>query len=360
MRGLRGALPLVRELDPTLAAAWRRLAAEALEPNPFAAPALARAAADALPAAHADRLLVVCDGDRLVLALPVRPRRRYRRAPVRTLLACGHQHAFLDTPLVDPATDPVAAAACALQTAAGSGGWLMFERLPADGPVRAALDAAITRRGARTRVLTADARPMVHRRDEATYLEGRLSTQRRKALRKARRRLEAELGPLSVRDLAGDGVEPLLALERAGWKGRAGTALASVPGDERFFRAAMGAAAREQAVQGWVLEAGGRPVAALSAVIDGRGAFHLKTAYDETLARVSPGLQLEVAVLEAFHEDPRLDWIDSCAIEDGPSALLYPDRRRIEALLVVLGGPVASAAAAAVAQVAARRAQPPA
>lgn len=340
---MRGELLSIRDLDEPTLAAWRALSAGALEPNPFFEPELAVAAARHLPGGEGDRLLAVRDGDSLLLALPVRARRSYRRVPLGALLAWGHTHSYLDLPLIAPG-DPVAAVECALDVASAVGSrWLVLERAPGDGACREAIDAALERRGETAVALTRLQRPVVRRRPQATYLDGRLSAKRRKNLRRQLRRLGETLGPVTVRDLAPEDFEGaldrFLALEQAGWKGEAGTAVADEPDDAAYLRAGMGALARAGRVQAWVLEAGETTVAVLLAVVGGGAAFHFKTAYDEAHARLSPGTQLEVAVLDAFHTDPALGWIDSCtASEDTPSGLLYPDRRPIEALIVPLGG----------------------
>lgn len=332
---MRGVLLPIRGLDDAVTAGWRKLAASALEPNPFFDPALAAAAARHLPGGEQDRLLAVFDGEAMVLALPVRRTGRYRRVPMPTFVGWGHAHAYLDTPLLAGA-DPVGAFACALDVAAGAGARrLVLERSPGDGPVRRALDAALAHRGGQATA------PVMRRREAPTYLEGRLSGQRRKNLRRQRRRLEEHLGQVAIRDLAGQGLEAglerFLTMEQAGWKGRKGTALACADGDARFFREGMGAFARVGGAQVWSLEAGDTTVATLCAVVSGRAAFHLKTAYDERHARFSPGIQLELGIMEAFHDDAQLDWIDSCtADEDSPSGLLYPDRRPMQVLVVAL------------------------
>ncbi len=107
-------------------------------------------------------------------------------------------------------------------------------------------------------------------------------------------------------------------------------------------------AGRRGRVQLWELGTRSTVAAALCAVVEGEGVFHLKTAYDERFASSSPGVQLEVAALEAFHDDPRLQWIDSCAggRATTPSARLYPDRRSMERVLVPLGGTASRLAAA--------------
>lgn len=170
-------------------AAWRELAATALEPNPFFAPEMASAAARHLPLGKADRLLAVHDGDRLALALPVRRVASYRRVPIPTVVTWGHAHSFLDTPLV-AAADPARAVETALDVLRTAGvGWLALERLPADGPVRGVLDAALEARRISPRTLQEHERPVVRRRADPTYLDGRLSARRRKRLRSQRRGL---------------------------------------------------------------------------------------------------------------------------------------------------------------------------
>ena len=343
---MRAGLVAIRDADAALLARWHDLAERAAEPNPFFAPGMALAAARELPGGDADRLVTVMDGRELVFALPVRPARHYRRIPVRTVRAWGHPYAFLDSPLV--AGDPARCWEAALGALRGTGArWLACDRLPADGPARDGLDAV-----AGGVVLAGHERAIVRRRPRPDYLDGRLSAQRRKRLRRSQKRLAEALGSApALRDRARDdlagALDRFLALELAGWKGRAGTALAARPADAVFFRAAMGAAHEAGRAQVWELAADGAPVASLCAVVAGRGVFHLKIAYDEAHAAHSPGLQLEVAILEeAFHADPAVDWIDSCT--DGgesPSTLLYPDRRVMETVLVPLGGDGARALA---------------
>jgi hypothetical protein len=343
--GRHGALLTIRELVGEVHEAWTELAAAAIEPNAFFHPDMAIPAARHLPGGERDRLLAVFgEGGALELALPVRRHAGYRRVPVPAHRAWGHAQAFLDTPLL-AARDPVGAWATALDVLRhDSAGWLVFERLPGDGPVRAALESALGDRASRPRVLAHHERPVLRRRPEPTYLDGRLSGERRKRLRRQRRNLEAALGgPVTIEDLAGSdfgpALERFLALELAGWKGRAGTALASRPADAAFFREAMAGFARRGCAEVWELRVGPHTVTSLCAVIHDGAAFHLKTAYDEGQAALSPGLQLELGLVDEFHRDGRMQWIDSCTSEGpSPSALLYPDRRPIQNVVVPVGG----------------------
>jgi hypothetical protein len=344
----------IRDLDGDAVAAWRELAATALEPNPFFHPDMALAAARHLPGGENDRLLAVFgDGGALRFALPVRRTAWYRRVPVPAYRAWGHTQSFLDTPLVDP-DDPLGAWAGALGALRAAGAdWLVLERLPGDGPVRAALDEWLADSASRPRILVEYERPVLRRRPEPDYLDGRLSTQRRKRLRRQRRHLEAALGgPLTVHDNAQTdmavALDRFLELEGAGWKGKAGTALASRPAEAAVFREAVTAFARRGCAQLWELGPPDAPVASLCAVVASDGVFHLKIAHDERYAAESPGLQLELELIAEFHRDTRLGWIDSCtSAGPSPSALLYPDRRPIQSVVLPIGGIRARASARA-------------
>ena len=340
----RARLVPLREVDAPLRQAWDALAARAVEPNPYVEAGPVLAAARHLPDGAGAELLVVERAGRLELALPLLRSRGYRRVPVPTYRAWGHDDCFLETPLLD-SPDPEATWASALgRLASGTTGWLSFEQLPGDGVVRSSLDAALSRR-ADAVVLASTERPVVHRRAKATYLDGRLSSSRRRKLGRTRRRLERQLGAeVSLVDRSG--VDPraalgrFLELEAGGWKGEAGTAVAASSARGTAFTETFVEACAAGRAQLWELRGGETVVASLCVLVSGGGAFHVKTAFDEAYSSSSPGLQLEVAVLEDFHDDPALGWIDSGAVEDSssPSTLLYPDRRRLDAVVVPLRG----------------------
>jgi hypothetical protein len=63
-----------------------------------------------------------------------------------------------------------------------------------------------------------------------------------------------------------------------------------------------------------------------------------KTAYDESYARFSPGLLLQIENLDML-ERPGLDWMDSCAAENHPMIdNLWTERRDIVRVTVRLAG----------------------
>jgi CelD/BcsL family acetyltransferase involved in cellulose biosynthesis len=77
--------------------------------------------------------------------------------------------------------------------------------------------------------------------------------------------------------------------------------------------------------------------------------FCLKVAYDEDLASCSPGAQLEVRAVEAFHHRIEVNWIDSCTTPDNELInRLWPDRRRIASVVVARASLVGRSALAGV------------
>ena len=60
-----------------------------------------------------------------------------------------------------------------------------------------------------------------------------------------------------------------------------------------------------------------------------------KTAFDESMARYSPGTQMIVDLVEWFRRDVSLGMIDTCAAPDNAFAnRLFPDRRSLATLVV--------------------------
>jgi len=191
----------------------------------------------------------------------------------------------------------------------------------------------------------------VHRRVRA-LLESALSPEayyaqavrqkKRKEIRRLRNRL-AEQGPVEARILADEGeleawCSLYLALEQAGWKGEAGSALASQPATEAFFREVVAAAWAAGRLQFLRLDVGGQCIAMLVNFLTPPGSFSFKTVFDESYARFSPGVLIQLENLNIL-DDPRIDWMDSCAVEDHPMIdSLWTERRFVVRVSLPLKG----------------------
>jgi CelD/BcsL family acetyltransferase involved in cellulose biosynthesis len=344
MSKVRAGLVALSDADDLLIGRWQELAAAAFDPNPFAHPDFALPAARTLPDGADAALLHVEDGAEMVLALPVVHRRRYRRVPLRTLATWRHPYCFLGSPLTS-AADAAESWGRALHHLRQAGGLdlLALELLPAELPGLAAVEVAAAQQRIKVSTFDRHARPVIHRRAEPTYFDASMSSKHRKNLRRQRRHLDALLegqlrrvdwGPQNLARPAA--AELFLRLEQTGWKGRVGTAMACAPADEAFFRLMVERFGEKGLLQLWFLEASGTPVAAQCNLISGDTVFHFKIAYDEDLAQYSPGVLLELEMIQEFHEDARLNHIDSCAAPGSMYESLYPDSRALTGAVVPL------------------------
>lgn len=128
----------------------------------------------------------------------------------------------------------------------------------------------------------------------------------RSRARRAVRGLEA-LGQIGFEDLAAtestasQSLEAFIALEAAGWKGAAGTAIQCSPSTSRFYRELALDSPAGEWVRLSLLRANGRILAAHYGLEYNRRRYLLKTAYDERLTATksySPGLALMWYVLQ--------------------------------------------------------------
>jgi CelD/BcsL family acetyltransferase involved in cellulose biosynthesis len=325
------------DVGPDGMAAWTRLADRAAEPNPFFRPELVQAAART----HGREpvLLVATCGDEWALCLPVARAARWRRVMVPALVPWMPIVSFLSVPLADPARlDEAAWALASFLAAERRDAALVLDPIDPDAPVGRALGRAFARIGTEPIEYARWQRAALRRRPQPTYLEEAMSGKRRKELRRLHRALGRELGgePVTL-DRSGDphAWDEFLALERDGWKGQVGTAMASTPEGAAFFRAMCQTAAHEGRLQLLALEVAGRTAAMQCNLVDGGVVFGFKVAYDESLARFSPGALLEVDAFRVFHETPSLTSADSCASPDSELVnRIWPDRRRLQTLIV--------------------------
>lgn len=175
------------------------------------------------------------------------------------------------------------------------------------------------------------------------WLETAVDGKRRKEWRRLRARLE-ELGRLEFVVLKpGEDATPwakeFLGLEASGWKGRAGTALAANPAVGNIFPEICRNLAGAGKLRFWKLVLDGRPIAMLFAFVEGDQAWLGKIAYDEDLARYSPGVLVVLAATERLFDEPGLACVDSCAIPGHPMIdRLWRDRLAVADVLVAPAG----------------------
>jgi CelD/BcsL family acetyltransferase involved in cellulose biosynthesis len=133
--------------------------------------------------------------------------------------------------------------------------------------------------------------------------------------------------PMDV-DAAREGFEALLSIEASGWKGEAGTALASNPDTLAFARKAFDPANLRPTPLFSILRLEQRAVAVSMNLIGHDNAANLKCAYDETYAACSPGVLLDVALADELRRTSFTPMIDSVALPGHPVERVWPERMR--------------------------------
>jgi CelD/BcsL family acetyltransferase involved in cellulose biosynthesis len=241
------------------------------------------------------------------------------------LVGWTHPFAPLGTPLLDRDAGSTAISAWLDHVAADPRlpKVMLLPLLPAKGALARCLDDAIAASNGASRAFGAHRRALLapaHAGER--YIEDAIGHKKRKELRRQRHRL-SEAGavtftlasePAAVAQALGD----FLALEASGWKGRAGTAALSDTGVRAFVDAAVTTLAREGKARVARLEVGDRAAAAIVMLTSGTTAWCWKIAYDESLARCSPGVQLLLDATQSLLDDTAIARADSCATADHP------------------------------------------
>lgn len=346
---------VVRRVRPAeyadLGGAFVELARHALEPNPHMGPVAVAAATLLTPE---DGIVILAawfsealDFERLAGIWVLRRQRDWRSgfAPV---LACPllplyevSSHPVLDR---DHADDVARAMLRHLLASSDLPKTLVLPLLPLEGPVATVLAEACRATGSRLDCYERWQRPVMQPQpgdDAERYLRRALGHGYKKRMQQFR--AVARHGEMTFRRRRGQAAlepfETFLALEAAGWKGEAGTAIACLPQDAAYFRRLAALLAEEDMLLVDALLLDGQPLAMGLLVESGDRRHFLKIAYDETQARHSPGRALTVAMLKADFAGTPPAFLDSGA-GDGVDAGTYVwGERRTMASAVLRIGP---------------------
>jgi hypothetical protein len=349
-------VPLV-ELGGSDVGRWRELSARAVDPNPFLDPDFLLPSARLREDARDTSLLVVDDGPDMVALMAFRPvRRPVRGIPIRmlttgTLLLVTESERW--HPLVD-GRRPVEALTGMLRGMASHRlpSFLDLERIPADGPLLAALQEAaaaarmpLVERGGQDYGYLSEVVPRPP--DDAGAVElrlGYLSQRTRRHYSHALRDLRARLGgELTVVDRGPDpgAMDDFLALQASGWKGdltRGGGAF-RVTGYERWFRDVTDGFRSEGRLAVFDVVVGGRTLYMSVNVRAGDGLFGIHDAFDEEFSEFSAGGLGRLAVMSGGAGATSARFFDpSMHPKYLASTALFPDRRRFVSLMVARRG----------------------
>jgi CelD/BcsL family acetyltransferase involved in cellulose biosynthesis len=317
------------DLEPFISA-WNDLAANALEPNVFYEPWMLLPAIKAFGNGLLFVLVFVRDVSangpgkpRLCGFFPFERERLFPLSPLRVLRLWKHRHCFLCTPLIRqgyalPCLEAMFDGVCHGKPRASL---VRMDVITGDGPFYQALQELAQRRGLPVHNAGGYGRAILKPAEDAeTYLKRTLSSGNRKELRRQRKRL-TELGLEDCALLEKEAeldtwIDQFLELEQLGWKGQQGTALGMKPDERHYFRTIVKSAFRAEKLMMLRLQQKGQPIAMKCNFLSGEGAFAFKIAFDESYAKYSPGVQMELDNIRFVHARPNLRWMDSCAVPD--------------------------------------------
>jgi hypothetical protein len=215
----------------------------------------------------------------------------------------------------------------------------------AEGPAWEALGALALQGRIGLHVLARWERALLDRAaapDAESYFRLHMSGTQRKRLRAKRKALEREAGPLALKiangaDAVAGAFRIYLALEAAGWKGRAGTALARDAAGRAYVEDVLLSMAEAEGAFAAVMSAGAEPVAAGLFLRAGGEAVFWKTAYDERFARHSPGVLFDLALTDWLYGQRWFERLDAGHDDSvDPDGLVWKQRRRMADILIDL------------------------
>ncbi|SDO00188.1 Acetyltransferase involved in cellulose biosynthesis, CelD/BcsL family [Methylobacterium phyllostachyos] len=337
-------LPVADAAAPD-ATAWDALFASAAAPNPHVSRHVmaAHGAAGLLPPSL--RFVTVQTGGRLVALLPCAPTWDLSGLGARVMRPFLSPFVTATAPLIADGPERAAHAhdlVEALEAASGGRAW-RWPLLPTEEGAVPEMLAAMRARGWALGTVAAFDRPVMDRRaDHDTFLADHPSRSRFKDLRRRARRL-AETGAVAFEsattgaDLARL-VGAFLDLERAGWKGQAGTAMACRPETQALAHALFADGPGPVRIRADALTVDGRPISVSLALVAGGTATLLKTAYDEELRSHAPGLLLEAEIVRACHQTGFAERLDSATLEGSALESLYRDRTPIAEIIALPPG----------------------
>jgi hypothetical protein len=338
----------VAEIDASLVEAWSELARQASEPNIFYEQWFLRPALAQFDHHPELRLFLLWAGESghspLLGLLPIGPDNRFGRWPVPHVQNWMHHNCFLGTPLVRKGFESLFWEK--LLTALDMSDWpgfLHINGLTIGGPLDQALRVVCGDHKRRCDLVHSEARALLQSDlSSADYHQATLRGKKRKEWRRLAKRLNEKGDVTYGHQLDGQGldqwIDEFLKVEKAGWKGKNGSALDCAPETSAFFRQSVAGAAAAGQLERRDIRLDGKPLAMLVNFLSAPGAFGFKTAFDEEYSRFSPGVLLQIENLK-FLDLRALEWIDSCAAQDHPMIdSLWSDRRHIGRFSIELNG----------------------
>jgi CelD/BcsL family acetyltransferase involved in cellulose biosynthesis len=275
-----------------LSASWDRLATGIFEP--FLRNAWFLSWWDAFGAGRELRTCVLWRGDELVGAFPLCAIADGR------LAALSNEH----SPVFHPLSSDAAAEQALVAAAVGGSSELVVEGVPVGDHLGRLMSEARSHRRLhvvepwQTSPIADTTGSFEQYRAERKSRWREIERRRRKLRREYRVEEKLIESPLDLERELTLGFE----VEASGWKGRAGTAIASLPQTARFYRGVAAYLQRQGELRLSTLSADRRVIAFDLGLVHRARYYLLKTGFDESWRRFAPGLALRLSVVERCFE----------------------------------------------------------
>ncbi len=339
---------------------WETLAGMALEPNVFYEPWQVLPALQYLEDCPRLELLLVLneatEPPSLCGVFPLERSTAYRGLPVTSLRMWQHKYLFLCTPLISRAHANATLHCFLIWLASAQARCevMSLQSVRADGPFADALKHALQDLKRPHFEEQHHARAMLEvdaSLDSRAYMDAAISKKKTKEYRRLAQRLseqgEMTFDRLQVGANAQSWIDEFLGLEASGWKGRERSAFASTESDRSYFTDIVTQAHARGRLALLALRLDGVAVAMKCNFVGSDGAWSFKIGFEESFAKYSPGVLLELENIRvAFDErseghatSASFPWMDSCAKPGHPMIdHLWRGARVIETRVLAAGG----------------------
>ncbi|MEO1044058.1 MAG: GNAT family N-acetyltransferase [Pseudomonadota bacterium] len=336
-------------LDDEILAAWQRFDNAAGADNIFYQSWFLLPSLEQFDRDGKVRLFTLWDGPvgngELIGLMPMLLQRHYGRWPMRYISNWQHPNLFMANPNIRAGHEVAfwEILLAELDSSPDSGHFLHLYGIATDRMCHSVLRNQALLQKRHVAIVTDERRAIMETtRETEDYYTRTLRGKKRKELRRLKNRL-SDMGEVTLVQGCDDiGIDRWIAdflkLESAGWKGGQGSALDDHANTREFFGDIVRAAHQRGQVELTTLQFERTPIAMLVSFVAGGQGYAFKTCFDESFARFSPGVLLQVENLDMLHR-LKLDTLDSCAAEGHPMIdSLWGERRHVQRLSLSLHG----------------------
>ncbi len=287
------------------------------------------------------REIIFSDRDNLLSIAGLTSRSTIPLLPLKTALTWDTGFLFSGTPLLE-AAQPLTAlkdllSRCYDRLGVNS---VFLKRVQQNEIFNDCIDKLATSSAPRYKVFNAHERAALEcKSDYQTWFNENFSRKRKKEYRRLRNRL-SELGELT--STTWDTSMPItpwlddfLALEKSGWKGKSGTAIACSKEQEGHLRQAVEQMAHNGSLLFWKITLDGKVIASMFGFMENNQAWLGKMAFDETKSAYSPGVLIILDATKDFLDNSKVELVDSSADANHPMINnIWRDRIQIADYLI--------------------------